>query len=79
MTAASLSKAAIVLALAFTSTLMNPKRVENIVAPGTTGMAGGTSIVNLSSEAQTIFDDLKKDGLVSKRNIPPSPNASLLG
>lgn len=68
-----------VLALAFTSTLMNPKRVENIVAPGTTGMAGGTSIVNLSSEAQTIFDDLKKDGLVSKRNIPPSPNASLLG
>ena len=68
-----------VLALAFTSTLMNPKRVENIVAPGTTGMAGGTSIVNLSSQAQTIFDDLKKDGLVSKRNIPPSPNASLLG
>jgi hypothetical protein len=42
-------------------------------------MAGGISIVNLSSEAQTIFDDLKKDGLVSKRNIPPSPNASLLG
>jgi LCP family protein required for cell wall assembly len=68
-----------VLALAFTSTLMNPKHVENIVAPGTTGMAGGTSIVNLSSQAQTIFDDLKKDGLVSKRNIPPSPNASLLG
>jgi anionic cell wall polymer biosynthesis LytR-Cps2A-Psr (LCP) family protein len=68
-----------VLALAFTSTLVNPKRVENIVAPGSTGMAGGISIVTLSSEAQTIFDDLKKDGLVSKRNIPPSPNASLLG
>lgn len=68
-----------VLALAFTCTLVNPKRVENVVAPGTTGMVGGTSIVNLSSQAQTIFDDLKKDGLVSKRNIPPSPNASLLG
>jgi LCP family protein required for cell wall assembly len=68
-----------VLALAFTCTLMNPKHVENVVAPGTTGMSGTTSIVNLSSQAQTIFDDLKKDGLVSKRNIPPSPNASLLG
>jgi LCP family protein required for cell wall assembly len=68
-----------VLALAFTCTLMNPKHVENVVAPGTTGMSDGTSIVNLSSQAQTIFDDLKKDGLVSKRNIPPSPNASLLG
>jgi LCP family protein required for cell wall assembly len=68
-----------VLALAFTCTLVNPKQVENVVAPGSTGMAGGTSIVNLSSEAQTIFDDMKRDGLVSKRNIPPSPNASLLG
>jgi polyisoprenyl-teichoic acid--peptidoglycan teichoic acid transferase len=68
-----------VLALAFTCTLVNPKQVENVVAPGSTGMAGGISIVNLSSEAQTIFDDMKRDGLVSKRNIPPSPNASLLG
>ena len=68
-----------VLALAFTCTLVNPKRVENIVAPGGTGMAGGTSIVTLTSQAQTIFDDMRKDGLVSKRNIPPSPNASLLG
>jgi len=58
---------------------VNPKRVENIVAPGGTGMAGGTSIVTLTSQAQTIFDDMRKDGLVSKRNIPPSPNASLLG
>jgi LCP family protein required for cell wall assembly len=68
-----------VLALAFTCTLVNPKQVENVVAPGSTGMAGGISIVNLSSQAQTIFDDMKRDGLVSKRNIPPSPNASLLG
>lgn len=68
-----------VLALAFTCTLVNPKQVENMVAPGSTGMAGGTSIVTLTSEAQVIFDDMKKDGLVSKRNIPPSPNASLLG
>ena len=68
-----------VLALAFTCTLVNPKQVENVVAPGSTGTAGGISIVNLSSQAQTIFDDMKRDGLVSKRNIPPSPNASLLG
>ena len=67
-----------VLALAFTCSLVNPKHVENVVAPGTTGMAGGISIVNLSSQAQTIFNDMRKDGLVSKRNIPPSPNANLL-
>lgn len=66
------------LSLAFTASTINPKHVVNIVAPGTSGMAGSSSIVNLTSAATAIFDDLKNDGLVSKKNIPPSPNASLL-
>jgi polyisoprenyl-teichoic acid--peptidoglycan teichoic acid transferase len=67
------------LSLAFTASTINPKHVTNIVLPGTTGTAGTQSIVNLTSQAKTIFADLKNDGLVSKKNIPPSPNASLLG
>jgi LCP family protein required for cell wall assembly len=67
------------LALAFTASAINPKHVVNVVAPGTTGMVGSTSIVNLTSQATTIFQDLRNDGLISKKNIPPSPNVSLLG
>ncbi len=67
------------LSLAFTASTINPKHVTNIVLPGTTGMAGSTSIVNLTSQATAIFNDLKNDGIVSKKNIPPSPNASILG
>ncbi|MEW6059637.1 MAG: LCP family protein [Actinomycetota bacterium] len=68
-----------VLSLAFTASTVNPKYVQNMVAPGLTGMAGDTSVVNLTADAQTIFQDLRNDGLVLKKNIPPSPNASLLG
>lgn len=68
-----------VLSLAFTASAVNPKTVENIVVPGVTGMVGNISVVNLVSSAQTIYDDMKNDGLVSKKHIPPSPNASLLG
>ncbi len=69
-----------VLALAFTASALNPKKVVNIVLPGTTGMAGETSIVNLNQTTlQAIATDLQDDGLVSPRNAPPSPNASLVG
>jgi anionic cell wall polymer biosynthesis LytR-Cps2A-Psr (LCP) family protein len=64
--------------LAFTCTTINPKHVENMVVPGTTGAVGGLSVVNISPEAQAIFDDMKDDGLVAKKRVPPSPNASLL-
>jgi polyisoprenyl-teichoic acid--peptidoglycan teichoic acid transferase len=67
------------LALAFTASTINPKHVTNVVAPGTNGMAGNSSIVNLTSQATTIFHDLANDGLISKKNVPPSPNQSLLG
>jgi LCP family protein required for cell wall assembly len=65
--------------LAFTGTTLNPKRVVNIVIPGSVGMAGTTSIVNLDQAAlETISRDLANDGLVSTKNAPPSPNEELL-
>jgi LCP family protein required for cell wall assembly len=67
------------LALAFTASTINPKHVTNVVAPGSVGMAGNSSIVNLTSEAEMIFRDMANDGLISKKNVPPSPNQSILG
>lgn len=65
--------------LAFTASTLNPKKVVNIVLPGSTGTAGGTSIVNLNQTTlQAIAKDLEGDGILGKKNIPPSPNAQLL-
>ncbi len=69
-----------ILRLAFTASTLNPKKVTNVVLPGGTGMAGGTSVVNLDQTAlQAIARDLADDGLLTRANVPPSPNASLLG
>ena len=68
-----------VMSLAFTASTLNPKRVVNVVLPGGTGMAGKISIVQLDQTTmQAIAADLQGDGLLGKKNIPPSPNASLL-
>jgi LCP family protein required for cell wall assembly len=68
-----------VLSLAFTASIMNPKKAQNIVLPGSDGMVGGTSVVNLDQAAlQAISADMKADAIVGKKNIPPSPNAALL-
>jgi LCP family protein required for cell wall assembly len=65
-----------ILQLAYTCSHVNPKGVTNIALPGSTGMQGGLSVVFLSSEKDAIFADVKPDGIVSKKNIPPSPTAS---
>jgi polyisoprenyl-teichoic acid--peptidoglycan teichoic acid transferase len=68
-----------IVSLAFTASTLNPKKVVNIVLPGSTGTAGGTSIVNLNQTTlQAIAKDLEGDGILGKKNIPPSPNAQLL-
>jgi LCP family protein required for cell wall assembly len=68
------------LRLGFTASTLNPRKVTNVVLPGGTGMAGGTSVVNLNRTAlQAIASDLADDGILSKANVPPSPNAELLG
>lgn len=67
------------LALAFTGSTLNPKRIVNVVLPGFTAMVGETSVVTLDQTAlQTISADLGNDGLLQKKNIPPSPTADLL-
>jgi LCP family protein required for cell wall assembly len=67
------------LSLAFTATSLNSKRVVNIVVPGSVGMNGTTSVVNLNAEAlRTISRDLANDGLIRRGNVPASPNALLL-
>jgi LCP family protein required for cell wall assembly len=68
-----------VLGLAFAASMVNPKTVENMVVPGTTATVGNQSTVQLSPDAQKIFADMKNDGLVSKKNVPESPNANLIG
>lgn len=68
-----------IVSLAFTASTLNPKKVVNVVLPGSTGTVGGTSIVNLNQATmQAIAKDLEGDGILSKKNIPPSPNAQLM-
>lgn len=65
--------------LTFTASTLNPKRVVNIVMPGSVGMNGTVSVVNLDQTVlQAVSNDLKDDGLISRRNVPPSPNAGLV-
>jgi polyisoprenyl-teichoic acid--peptidoglycan teichoic acid transferase len=64
-----------VLSFAFTALSVNPTHVDNMVATGGTGMSGTQSIVELSSENLAIYKDLADDGIVGKKNLPPSPTA----
>jgi LCP family protein required for cell wall assembly len=64
-----------VLDFAFTALSINPTHVQNMVAPGSIGTAGTMSTVNLLSSNTAIYKDLADDGIVSKRNVPPSPTA----
>jgi LCP family protein required for cell wall assembly len=62
-----------ILTLAFTAYGIRAKNVTNMVVPGSTGMNGGSSVVLISSTAQTIYDDMRHDGLVQPKHVPPSP------
>ncbi len=62
-----------VVALAYTASHINPKGVTNVVLPGSTGFQGTLSVVFLSQEKDVIFADVKGDGLLLRKNIPPSP------
>ena len=68
-----------IMGLAFTASTLDPKRVVNVVLPGGNRMVGETSVVDLDQTVlQAITADLQGDGLLGKKNIPPSPNTSLL-
>jgi LCP family protein required for cell wall assembly len=55
--------------LAFTASEIAPKRVTNLVAVGSIGTAGGTSIVNLP-DPHPVFQDVARDGYVLPKDIP---------
>jgi hypothetical protein len=50
--------------LALTATSVPSKNVKNLVVPGTTGSAGGASVVFISSSAKAIYADMRADGVV---------------
>ncbi len=52
------------LSLAFTATAIPAKHVTNLVVPGTTGTQGDISVVYISAEAQGLYDDMRRDGLI---------------
>jgi polyisoprenyl-teichoic acid--peptidoglycan teichoic acid transferase len=65
--------------LAFTGANLDGRHVTNVVVPGSAGMSGNISIVNLDmTKLAAMSKDMGKDGLLAKKNVPPSPNASLL-
>ena len=65
-----------VMALAFTASKVPTTKVQNVVLPGGTGMVGGISVVTLDmARARAIVADAKKDGVLLKKNVPPSPTA----
>ena len=65
-----------IMQLAFTCSHVNPKGVQNIALTGSTGTEGTLSGVHLDmTVAAKVFGDVKPDGIVSKKNVPPSPTA----
>ena len=63
-----------VMNLAWTCTHVSAAGVQNFVLPGGTGMQGSLSVVFVdTTRARAIFADAQKDGVVSKKNAPPSP------
>ena len=46
-----------------------------MVAPGSIGSVGTMSTVNLLPSNSSIYKDLTDDGIVNKKNVPPSPTA----
>lgn len=65
-----------VIQLAYTASYINPEGVTNVVLPGSTGMEGNLSVVYLLPDKAAIFADVKPDGILGKKNIPPSPTAN---
>jgi polyisoprenyl-teichoic acid--peptidoglycan teichoic acid transferase len=50
--------------LAVSAVTVDPQNVDNLVLPGSLGMAGTASIVVISEEAEGIYRDLEDDGLI---------------
>ncbi|HEX6399835.1 MAG TPA: LCP family protein, partial [Actinomycetota bacterium] len=55
--------------LAFTASEIPQKRVTNLIAPGSVGSAGGTSVVMLP-DPHPVFQDVADDGFILAKDIP---------
>jgi anionic cell wall polymer biosynthesis LytR-Cps2A-Psr (LCP) family protein len=65
-----------IMGLAYTASKVPSKKVQNVVLPGGTGMIGGMSVVTLDmARARAIVADAEKDGVLVRKNVPPSPTA----
>jgi LCP family protein required for cell wall assembly len=62
------------LSFGFEATQFDPKKVQNMVVPGSIGMEGDQSVVDLSNESR-LYADMGKDAIVARKNMPPSPTA----
>lgn len=58
------------LTLGFTAASVKPKKLTNLVAIGNSTTVGGVSIVQLSSENQSLWKDLAADGYITKKDVP---------
>jgi LCP family protein required for cell wall assembly len=56
--------------LAFTAKTLSAVKVSELVAMGSTATVNGMSIVQLSSENQALWDDMKTDGYILPKDIP---------
>ena len=54
---------------------LDPTRLQNVVAPGRLGTAGGQSVVFLTTSAARLFEDLRPDAVIGEpdRSPPPEP------
>jgi LCP family protein required for cell wall assembly len=65
-----------IMTLAYTASKVPPAKVQNVVLPGGTATIGGLSVVTLDmARARAIVADAKADGMLFKKNVPPSPTA----
>ncbi len=49
---------------------VKPNGVTNLVALGSSGSAGGSSIVNLSADNQALWQDMAADGYIAPKAVP---------
>jgi LCP family protein required for cell wall assembly len=50
--------------LGLTATQVNPSKVNNVVVPGSSGFAGGASVVFISGSARSVYADMRRDGVI---------------
>jgi LCP family protein required for cell wall assembly len=55
------------LELGLTAAQIKPGHVNNLLVPSSTGQAGGASVVFISPSAQSLYADMKRDGVIGAR------------